>query len=812
MCDGFKVRKTSQRKQGIVTDDEAELYREYVNEVARLCREHPLFRRTRLVRLARRQGSAYAIREAIDAHVQTPFVIIVPHDCVIARPVNLDAVATAMHKHPGQISYVKIVGRSTLNYAEAVQSQYGVKLQPLANMLPDGLTLLPMLRYMDNVAIVSVRYLKEVVYHPSSAVRRATFIEDTFGKQTQMHAWLQSEEYTAKLPPSNNGCFLLLDGSDEPMMRHLDGKTYLDPEQRADAGLPSYPKDWTKALQDDKDDGEAGAEKEVSADDLVPLRDALCWASMADGCHDATCTLLQPRCDGTAVCGRHATSVLQLWGRRKRPPCPGDCGKAHPSYGSLVAAICRVLPPGKRLHVHASTPPCLGGGGAAAGWWVTSPGGSLYVAPSTVTQDEADAALAAKEPMALRVAIDVGYDDVMSEGERKSLATQCGLCHSIASQAEHRPHVALAICCGTPSSAIGDEEVLRRDGSLASQQHENGSSSSLSLLYSAGIEQWHGLAWRQSADDNTPLSLLSLPNVGTSDLIYLSPEAPDVLTELHPSKVYVIGGLVDRHKIHGSSYRRASALGIQCARLPLVEHLPKEMKGRTNALDALNINSVCKLLVEWSKCRDWTRSITTAFEGSQRNCCPFASSGSIHPNGYWDGPKAAHQHQHDASLSEALLAFFTKEQASSVVDLGCGMGSYVRHFLKSGLNATGYDGNPSTPQLSKGACAVLDLSVIAEVEAPSDWVLALEVGEHLPKEHEANFVENCHRFNAKGMVLSWATKGQGGTGHVNEQDNEYVKAMVCKKGYVNDLDAECTLRKAAAFSYFKRTVMVFRKL
>ena len=201
MCDGFKVRKTSQRKQGIVTDDEAELYREYVNEVARLCREHPLFRRTRLVRLARRQGSAYAIREAIDAHVQTPFVIIVPHDCVIARPVNLDAVATAMHKHPGQISYVKIVGRSTLNYAEAVQSQYGVKLQPLTNMLPDGLTLLPMLRYMDNVAIVSVRYLKEVVYHPSSAVRRATFIEDTFGKQTQMHEWLDSAAFAAKLPP-----------------------------------------------------------------------------------------------------------------------------------------------------------------------------------------------------------------------------------------------------------------------------------------------------------------------------------------------------------------------------------------------------------------------------------------------------------------------------------------------------------------------------------------------------------------------------------------------------------------------------------
>ena len=79
---------------------------------------------------------------------------------------------------------------------------------------------------------------------------------------------------------------------------------------------------------------------------------------------------------------------------------------------------------------------------------------------------------------------------------------------------------------------------------------------------------------------------------------------------------------------------------------------------------------------------------------------------------------------------------------------------------------------------------MLDLSVVADVgaAAPYDWVLSLEVGEHLPKRHEAAFLENCHRHNARGMVLSWATRGQGGTGHVNEQDNDYVKAAVCAMG------------------------------
>ena len=64
-----------------------------------------------------------------------------------------------------------------------------------------------------------------------------------------MHAWLRSADFAAtpKRPPAN-GCFLFTDGCAEPMMRHLDGKVYLDPEQRAAAGLPPYPTDWTAAL------------------------------------------------------------------------------------------------------------------------------------------------------------------------------------------------------------------------------------------------------------------------------------------------------------------------------------------------------------------------------------------------------------------------------------------------------------------------------------------------------------------------------------------------------------------------------------
>ena len=63
MCDGFKRRKRSQPKVGVINDEEAARYTEYVAAVAGLCRGgDAAFARTRVVRLARRQGSAYAIK------------------------------------------------------------------------------------------------------------------------------------------------------------------------------------------------------------------------------------------------------------------------------------------------------------------------------------------------------------------------------------------------------------------------------------------------------------------------------------------------------------------------------------------------------------------------------------------------------------------------------------------------------------------------------------------------------------------------------------------------------------------------------
>ena len=64
----------------------------------------------------------------------------------------------------------------------------------------------------------------------------------------------------------------------------------------------------------------------------------------------------------------------------------------------------------------------------------------------------------------------------------------------------------------------------------------------------------------------------------------------------------------------------------------------------------------------------------------------------------------------------------------------------------------------------------------------ADWVLSLEVGEHVPSQHEAALIRNLHAHNCRGVVLSWAVLHQGGFHHVNNHANAYVVGVFEGRG------------------------------
>lgn len=184
----------------------------------------------------------------------------------------------------------------------------------------------------------------------------------------------------------------------------------------------------------------------------------------------------------------------------------------------------------------------------------------------------------------------------------------------------------------------------------------------------------------------------------------------------------------------------------------------------------------------------------------------------IHKHGYWIGEDILCEHFTDFQLAIALIYFFKREQAVSIVDFGCGTADYVKMFLSHQIYCEGYDGNPDTDKLSGGVAQTIDLSRPIHLKKQFDWVLSLEVGEHLPKEYEKVFIENLIRHNIQGIILSWAIPGQGGFGHFNEQNNDHVKKSIMQYGYSNDIEAEIMLRNHSRLPWLKNTIMVFRKV
>lgn len=181
----------------------------------------------------------------------------------------------------------------------------------------------------------------------------------------------------------------------------------------------------------------------------------------------------------------------------------------------------------------------------------------------------------------------------------------------------------------------------------------------------------------------------------------------------------------------------------------------------------------------------------------------------ISSSGTWVGADAEGYHMHDSSLAQALATLFREENVRAVGDFGCGLGLYVRDLREAGFRVGGFDGNPATAKLSAGRCQVADLSTSLDFGTRWDWIMSLEVAEHIPHDFEATFLSNLHRHNRKGIVLSWGN--QAGHGHVNLKSREEVEELLAGMGYESLQESAEALRGHATLPWFKDTILVFRR-
>lgn len=165
-----------------------------------------------------------------------------------------------------------------------------------------------------------------------------------------------------------------------------------------------------------------------------------------------------------------------------------------------------------------------------------------------------------------------------------------------------------------------------------------------------------------------------------------------------------------------------------------------------------------------------------------------------------------------------------------VADFGAGMGQYEAWW--DGARARGEPAPASVracdgaenieavgPRNAAGEPAVVfcDLSQPVHIE-PVDWVLSLEVGEHIPTQFEESFVGNIVRHARKGAVISWAVPGQTGHFHVNNKDKAAVLNLFGAKWALDEVltanlrTVGAALTGALTTPWFANTIYALRRV
>ncbi|MFC1715271.1 class I SAM-dependent methyltransferase [Candidatus Poribacteria bacterium] len=139
------------------------------------------------------------------------------------------------------------------------------------------------------------------------------------------------------------------------------------------------------------------------------------------------------------------------------------------------------------------------------------------------------------------------------------------------------------------------------------------------------------------------------------------------------------------------------------------------------------------------------------------------------------------------SAREIIPLILELIQPQSVIDIGCGIGTWLSVFRQLGVeDVFGIDGDYVDREMLEIPVewfSTFDLKRPLQLDRQFDLVLSLEVAQHIPKESAEIFVESLTKLGPI-IVFSAAIPFQGGKKHVNEQWPDYWTEHFRKKGYI----------------------------
>ena len=140
-----------------------------------------------------------------------------------------------------------------------------------------------------------------------------------------------------------------------------------------------------------------------------------------------------------------------------------------------------------------------------------------------------------------------------------------------------------------------------------------------------------------------------------------------------------------------------------------------------------------------------------------------------------------------ASARALLPHVFAYVKPTSVVDVGCGQGLWLRAFMEAGIqDIDGFDGayvERDRLHIPQERFHATNLEENIRLARTYDMAVCLEVAEHVSDAKSRQLIESL--TNAAPVVLfSAAIPGQGGVHHVNEQWPDYWRVRFEERGYI----------------------------
>ena len=226
-----------------------------------------------------------------------------------------------------------------------------------------------------------------------------------------------------------------------------------------------------------------------------------------------------------------------------------------------------------------------------------------------------------------------------------------------------------------------------------------------------------------------------------------------------------------------------------------------------------------KTSIEYSTCmitdevKYLSKKLNEAQKTLGRMSCKF-SKNEISVRGGWCeelSGKFSIGHYTDIDLAKGLSNILTNQRVAS---FGDGPGEYKR--LITEMNQVkiydAFDGAPYAEETTNNSVKYLDLSVPIYHLPIYDWIISIEVAEHIPKKYEQIYIDNLVRHAKKGIIISWAILNQEGLGHVNNQNFPYIEEQLRTRDFILDNHTTSQIKNSTTFGWVKRNIYSFKRI